>query len=915
MMLDSNFRSQRYEDADSEWVSGFGLGRVKCLIVCRGPVRKEAMEIFERMGVECGMLLSEKDSIVYPRCLAPELRGLEYSENVHRVPDYMGSGQEEKLARILQITAIAHDNGYTHLFAGYGFMAEDAEFIRAVEDAGIIFVGPSSSVAQRAGAKDEAKKLARSLGNSVIPGVDNISAICLLHKSKDRGALEVLAKKHSLSFQYDDSLSLPDNADALLLLGYAAQVELVTIEELQAEAGGQSATIWKKYPGKRIRFKHIGGGGGKGQRVVAQPGDVSSAVMDILAESKVVQPGSNRNFLLELNIEISRHNEIQIIGNGDWCVSLGGRDCSLQMHEQKLLELSLTQELLEAEIEASAGLAAAAVLKRDLVTLQAMEAEGERFGAAVNLDSVSTFECIVDGNDHFFMEMNTRIQVEHGVSELVYRLCFTNPDDATDCFYVDQLIEAMVLLSVHGSRLPKPTRVSRSLSGAEVRVNATNASLQPHAGGVIRYWSPPIEGEIRDDQGIGGRNPDTGAFVYYNLAGAYDSNIALLLTDGTTREDNLERISEILRSTELRGRDLETNLSVHYGLVSWILGHGAMVKPTTRFMGPYLAGVGALQTILRDVDLDLTWADLLGRQSEDSAKLALRRQQTLILRPLGALFGDPHLLAGYIGCHEGTLWSAGGKPKFLANPLEVLNALYRYLNLDASPGKPPSAEIWSHDLDVLREGLSFYSDLQKRLGTDSWTETEALLSADSAPKNFGGGAELWAACRSAHRGFTVAVDLLLMVPRISHRSEFGQIRVDDQLECHFPDRFTDAEQAATLARSLVPPPAASSDEIVAPTGGHFYSREAPHLPVLVQEGDRFEAGQPLFVIEVMKMFNKVLAPFAGTVTRVLQESDGTIIAKGQTIFKVTPDEVVQVESLEQIQKRRHRVTHGLLGQV
>ena len=111
------------------------------------------------------------------------------------------------------------------------------------------------------------------------------------------------------------------------------------------------------------------------------------------------------------------------------------------------------------------------------------------------------------------------------------------------------------------------------------------------------------------------------------------------------------------------------------------------------------------------------------------------------------------------------------------------------------------------------------------------------------------------------------------------------------------------------------PPAASSDEIVAPTGGHFYSREAPHLPVLVQEGDRFEAGQPLFVIEVMKMFNKVLAPFAGTVTRVLQESDGTIIAKGQTIFKVTPDEVVQVESLEQIQKRRHRVTHGLLGQV
>ena len=62
----------------------------------------------------------------------------------------------------------------------------------------------------------------------------------------------------------------------------------------------------------------------------------------------------------------------------------------------------------------------------------------------------------------------------------------------------------------------------------EARLNATNQALQPHAGGIIESWSDAIEGEIRDDQGIGVRNPDTGAFVYYNLAGAYDSNIALI---------------------------------------------------------------------------------------------------------------------------------------------------------------------------------------------------------------------------------------------------------------------------------------------------------------------------------------------------------------------------------------------------
>jgi biotin carboxyl carrier protein len=67
-------------------------------------------------------------------------------------------------------------------------------------------------------------------------------------------------------------------------------------------------------------------------------------------------------------------------------------------------------------------------------------------------------------------------------------------------------------------------------------------------------------------------------------------------------------------------------------------------------------------------------------------------------------------------------------------------------------------------------------------------------------------------------------------------------------------------------KALAPPPPASADEIVTPMGGAYYAREAPHLPPMVNVGDHFEAGQPLFIIEVMKMFNKVLAPFAGTVT-------------------------------------------------
>ncbi|MEZ4252100.1 MAG: biotin/lipoyl-containing protein [Polyangiales bacterium] len=890
----------RFADATSEWARSFSLASIKCLIVCRGPVRKEAIDVFDEVGIaEYGILLSEKDSIVYPRCLAPELRGFRFPENIHRVPDYMGAGQEEKVQRIREIVAIAKDHGYTHVFAGYGFMAEDAEFIEAIEEAGLTFAGPSSYVARGAGAKDEAKKLARHLGNSVTPGVDNPSALALLSRVKDRGGLEKLAKEMSaadpadsgkkpLDFTYDDALPLDENAEALLQLGYERALELVTIEELQATARAQAESIWKEHPGSRIRFKYIGGGGGKGQRVVSGESEVAAAVMDILAESKVVAPGSNRNFLIELNIETTRHNEIQLIGNGEWCVSLGGRDCSVQMHEQKLLELSLTDELLAVEIEATKDAKKRAVLEADRRTLARMEAESAAFGQAVKLNSVSTWEAIVEGEKHFFMEMNTRIQVEHRVTELAYRLCFANPNDPSDVFYVESLIEAMLLLAEHGPRVPKPTRELRNVAGGEVRINATNAALQPHAGGMIRSWSSPLEGEIRDDQGIGVRNPDTGAFVFYNLAGAYDSNIALVVTHGTSRRDNLERLAEILRRTELRGDDLQTNMPVHYGLLQWILGQDAMLKPSTRFMASYLAAVGSLAKVVADVDVQLAFNAMLGKLDREGQGV-LKKKSTLLVRPLQKLLGSPHLLAGFLGRYDGTFWKRSGDTvQFAENPMVVLDALYRYLNLEDGAEKPPSEKIWDHDQVVLSDALAFYATAAERLGTKDWASLCAALEKDAAP---GFDAALWAACQAAHRGFGLGDELLLVLPRIGVEAGFFELRATDTLDVEVPERFRDAKTNAELVKALAPPPKASSNEILTPMGGHFWSREAPHLPPLVDEGDHFEVGQPLFVIEVMKMFNKVLAPFAGTVTKnLMADSDGKIVKKGQPIFSIEPDE-------------------------
>ncbi|AKP25785.1 Biotin-requiring enzyme [Leptospira interrogans serovar Manilae] len=914
-MIDFQNNRIQFHQSSSPWIRSFSLESIKCLIVCRGPVRKEAMEIFDSIGIrEYGILLSEKDSVVYPMALAPELRGFRFPNNIHRVPDYMGAGKEEKMERIEQIISIAKDNKYTHIFAGYGFMAEDSEFISAIEKSGVVFMGPASYVADQAGSKDAAKKIARKLEVSVTPGVDNISSLALLAKAPDAKSLEKIAKEKGIDFIFDPSLSLEVNAENLLELGYSKIIEFVSIADLQVEAEKECKKIWEKYSKNRIRFKYIGGGGGKGQRVVSKPEEVKGAVQEILSESKVTAPGTNKNFLIELNIENTRHNEIQLIGNGEWCLALGGRDCSVQMHEQKLLELSLTQELLEKEIASCAAThpKKAEVLKGDLKVLREMEEQSERFGAAVKLNSVSTFESIVEGTNHFFMEVNTRIQVEHRVTEMVYSLKFKNPENQNEFFIVDSLIEAMALLSLHGKRLQKPERIFRFPSGAEVRINATNKAIQPHAGGVIMNWSKPLADEIRDDQGISIRNPDMGLFVHYKVAGAYDSNIALLISHGENRKDNLIRLGNILRKTELRGYDLQTNLLVHYGLIHWILGKDAMFKPSTSFMISYLAGVGALEKIIKDVDLEIAWKKIISEASADLKKV-LSRKLTLITRPIGELIKDAHLSAGFIGFHLNRSWKiSGSKIEWLRNPIFILADLYHYLNMEADPSLPPSEQIWDHDDEVLQKALSFYQELAKRTGSNP--DSIELVASLNAGKSLNGiEAGLLSSVLASHNGYQSGLELLKLLPYAGLNSGFYKLEVDEKLEAVIPEEFRKTETRDSLIKFLAPPPKASSDEIVAPMGGMFYSKEAPDLPPMIKVGDHFKAGQPLFIVEVMKMFNKISAPFSGTVKEILlNDSDGKIISKGQTIFKIVPDEVIHIETEAEITERKKKITLSLI---
>ncbi|HIJ95663.1 MAG TPA: biotin carboxylase [Desulfuromonadales bacterium] len=943
-------RDRRLGASTSEWVRSFACEDLKPLIVCRGPIRKEAMDVFTEMGIShFGILLSEKDSIVYPNALAPELRQLTDSSRVHRVPDYSGASKEERVERINQIIQIAKDNNYDSVFAGYGFMAEDEEFVAAIEEAGLSFIGPNSLTQANAGKKDEAKRTALSVGVSVTPGINNVTARTLVKKYGTRDKLLALVKTHGLDLPAellnDKKLSLEDLADQILYTSYDKGLDLYTIEELSDQVKMEVEAMFKEYPASRIRLKAIGGGGGKGQRIlgasllgIKKPSekqiqeasaDTATLVREVLNEVKANGVGDNKNVLVELNIEQTRHNEIQLVGNGEWCVSLGGRDCSLQMHEQKLLEISVTQESLVLAIDKAkkAGRKAEVkALENDLNVLKRMEDDSTKFGVAVGLDSASTFECIVDRDRYYFMEVNTRIQVEHRVSELCYALKFTNPKDKKDFFIVESLVEMMGLLARHKKRLPKPERIPRYSAAAEARLNATDCSLSPHAGGMIRFWSAPIEGEIRDDQGICMVNPDTGMFMRYKVAGAYDSNIALLLTKGEDRLASYQHLSKVLGKTILRGTDLATNLEFHYGLVNWFLGQNVMAKPTTRFVVPYLTLMGLLKeetskldTVFAFFQMKKAYAKKMAEQFPEDPKVGkemsaiLDRKGTLVTRPMDKLIEDPHLLSGWLSLNRANFSIQKGNVVWHGNPFIILADTYEYLNMSWNPQAPAAEVIWEHDNELLQKGIRFYSTLSERfkLGMHEFDKLSALVAKDKPQAGFS--AEEWEQIRQAHTGFEAGLELLGMLFSVAEKIKFWDFKIEDDLEVTIPEYLHDTELQARMKKILVPPPSTKADEIVAICGGMYYGQEAPGLPMFVSEGMHFEKGQALYIIEVMKMFNTVRAVFSGTIDKIIMQGvDGSIVQKGQPLFKITPDEkFVDIDPKELEREKRERTSEYL----
>ena len=284
-----------------------------------------------------------------------------------------------------------------------------------------------------------------------------------------------------------------------------------------------------------------------------------------------------------------------------------------------------------------------------------------------------------------------------------------------------------------------------------------------------------------------------------------------------------------------------------------------------------------------------------------------------MLRPIDRLLEDPHLLSGWLSLHRHYARFEGGRLTWLRNPLALLEETYTYLNMTFDPKAPAVEVIWEHDHELLSRALRFYAQLRKALGMDAteFTRLDALLHQDEPQGGFD--ADAWAGIRAAHAGFEAGNELLGLLFVVADRARFFDFRVEADLEVTLPAELSDPDLQVRMKKILVPPPATKADEIVAVSGGMYYGQEAPGRPRFVTEGMHFEKGQPLYVIEVMKMFNTVRAPFSGTIDKLLITGpDGTIVHKGQPLFKITPDEIFVEVDPKEIEKQRRGSTADAL---
>ncbi|HEX5272236.1 MAG TPA: acetyl/propionyl/methylcrotonyl-CoA carboxylase subunit alpha [Gemmataceae bacterium] len=425
----------------------------KILIANRGEIACRVIKTARRMGIRTAAVYSEADRDARHVALADE------AVCIGPPP------ARESYLSMDNIIAACKRTGAAAIHPGYGFLSENEEFARRVEEEGIVFIGPKHASIAAMGDKIASKRQAREARVNTIPG-------------------------------HNEAIDGPDEAAAV------------------ARRVG--------YP---VMIKASAGGGGKGLRVARDDREAREGFASCRAEAKNAF-GDDRVFI-EKFVEEPRHIEIQVLGDAHGhIVYLWERECSIQRRHQKVIEEAPSPFLDEA-------------------TRRAMGEQAVALARAVNYQSAGTVEFVVGQDRRFyFLEMNTRLQVEHPVTEMITGL---------------DIVELMIRVAA-GEPLPfGQDDVRREGWAIECRVNAEDPlrGFLPSTGRLIRYIPPQeIEGAVRVDTGVceGGEIP-----VYY------DSMIAKLITHGATRDGAIALMRDALNAFVIRG--VASNIAFQAALV------------------------------------------------------------------------------------------------------------------------------------------------------------------------------------------------------------------------------------------------------------------------------------------------------------------------------------------------------------
>jgi acetyl-CoA carboxylase, biotin carboxylase subunit len=418
----------------------------KVLIANRGEIALRVQRACHELGIKTVAIYSKADRELMHVQIADEAICIGPAPSI------------ESYLNIPAVISAAEITGADAIHPGYGFLAENANFVEQVEKSGFTFIGPNHETIRTMGDKISAIKTMKQAGIPCIPGSDGPLS------ENDRENI-VLAKK----------------------VGFP------------------------------IIIKAAAGGGGRGMRVVHDEAELLDAISMTQAEAS--SAFGDPTIYMEKFLQNPRHIEIQVLGDGKGrAVYLGERDCSVQRRHQKILEEAPAIGIPSKQRDAIGEQCVAACRK-------------------LKYRGAGTFEFLYENGRFYFIEMNTRIQVEHPITEMTTGI---------------DIVKWQILVSAGEKLNIKQEDIKISGHSIECRINAENPDTFMPSPGKINVFHAPGGPGIRFDSHI---------YQSYTVPPFYDSLIGKIISYGDTREIAIAKMKNALKEIVFEG--IKTNAPLH----------------------------------------------------------------------------------------------------------------------------------------------------------------------------------------------------------------------------------------------------------------------------------------------------------------------------------------------------------------